>query len=727
MPSHCRNRWSALAALLFAACAQPALASTYYVTITGAPATIACTNTSYTFGFGATFSWSLPSATSVVNGSLAINGTTIGTLGGALGSAAGSYPLFGSNPQPYDSTPFPYTVRYSIVPEDGDTDGVSLSFTCAGAQGSNFRVTRLPGTSASLAATPASVTFPATVVGATSAGTSITVANSGNADATGIGIASSSADFVVTASTCIPTLARNASCSVAVAFAPAAVGARSGEITLTRAGSAVVTIPVSGTGTTQLALAPSLIFGSQPVGTSSAPVSVPVTNVGSTPVIVSSVASDNPAEFVVTTTCTTVAAGSGCSIAISFVPSAAGTRTATITVASNGGGAPQTISVSGTGSASASPGQLVLPAALSFGPQAVGTTSGSSAVSITNAGGSAVTITGITSSNAAEFPVTSNCVALAPAATCTLTAAFAPSAAGARAATITVMSTGLGSPQTVAATGTGSAGPTSGQLSAQAAFNLGSIVLGATGSPTVVIITNVGAAAVLVSAINSSAPSEFAIAAPSCGIVNAGASCTFGIVFTPAALGSRTAVISIVNDGVAAPLMIDASGAGVSAAQATVDLIEYHHAEWDHYFITGIADEIGKLDAGVYPGWTRTGLRIKAYPPTAATTAAVCRFFSTAFAPRSSHFYTPFADECVTVKGNPDWQFEGDVFNMALPAIDGSCPQGTLPVYRLYNDGQGGAPNHRYTADPIVRAQMIAAGWVSEGYGDLGVIMCAPQ
>jgi hypothetical protein len=48
-------------------------------------------------------------------------------------------------------------------------------------------------------------------------------------------------------------------------------------------------------------------------------------------------------------------------------------------------------------------------------------------------------------------------------------------------------------------------------------------------------------------------------------------------------------------------------------------------------------------------------------------------------------------------------------------------------VYRLYNDGQGGAPNHRYTTDFAVRAQMIAHGWVPEGYGDLGVIMCSPN
>jgi len=56
-----------------------------------------------------------------------------------------------------------------------------------------------------------------------------------------------------------------------------------------------------------------------------------------------------------------------------------------------------------------------------------------------------------------------------------------------------------------------------------------------------------------------------------------------------------------------------------------------------------------------------------------------------------------------------------------------SCPPSTVAVYRLYNDGQGAAPNHRYTTEPAIRTQMIAAGWIPEGYGPLGVIMCSPQ
>jgi hypothetical protein len=158
-----------------------------------------------------------------------------------------------------------------------------------------------------------------------------------------------------------------------------------------------------------------------------------------------------------------------------------------------------------------------------------------------------------------------------------------------------------------------------------------------------------------------------------------------------------------------------------------VSAIEYYHAAFDHYFITASADEIGKLDAGNFAGWVRTGRQFNVFSAPATGLRTACRFFSTAFGARSSHFYTPDAPECSTVRGNPDWQFEGDVFYTMPPGQDGGCASGTKPVYRMYNNGQGGAPNHRYTTEPSVRALMLAQGWIAEGYGTIGVMMCAPQ
>ncbi|MEO8751234.1 MAG: M36 family metallopeptidase [Casimicrobiaceae bacterium] len=179
------------------------------------------------------------------------------------------------------------------------------------------------------------------------------------------------------------------------------------------------------------------------------------------------------------------------------------------------------------------------------------------------------------------------------------------------------------------------------------------------------------------------------------------------------------------------PLSDDNSGV-VESFKSTVDpgvkstAIEYYHAVFDHYFVTNIADEITKLDNGTFKGWARTGESFNVYSDAPAGTAGVCRFFSTAFDPKSSHFYTALASECATVKQNPNWLFEAVVFNMPIPDGTGDCAAGTLPVYRLYNNSQGAAPNHRLTTSLATRAAMIAKGWSPEGDG-VGVGMCSPQ
>jgi probable HAF family extracellular repeat protein len=157
-----------------------------------------------------------------------------------------------------------------------------------------------------------------------------------------------------------------------------------------------------------------------------------------------------------------------------------------------------------------------------------------------------------------------------------------------------------------------------------------------------------------------------------------------------------------------------------------VAAVEFHYPVFDHYFITAGPSEISALDGGTFPGWVRTGETFNVYSSPSVGSASVCRFFSTAFAPKSSHFYTPDAGECSIVKQNGGWLLEGDAMSASVPDQAGNCTAGTQPVYRLYNNGQGAAPNHRYTTSLATRAQMIVNGWIPEGYGPLGVIMCAP-
>lgn len=160
-----------------------------------------------------------------------------------------------------------------------------------------------------------------------------------------------------------------------------------------------------------------------------------------------------------------------------------------------------------------------------------------------------------------------------------------------------------------------------------------------------------------------------------------------------------------------------------------VDVVEFHHAGLDHYFITGDAAEVQVLDLGTIPGWTRTGQVFQAYAIGSSpgpVTNPVCRYFGVPVPGISSHFYSANAVECyqVYVLFGTVWQIESDnVFQIDVPDSVGACPGGTIPVYRLFNN-QADA-NHRYTTSTTVRAQMEAAGWVREGYGPGGVVFCA--
>jgi len=202
--------------------------------------------------------------------------------------------------------------------------------------------------------------------------------------------------------------------------------------------------------------------------------------------------------------------------------------------------------------------------------------------------------------------------------------------------------------------------------------------------------------------------------------VNPGAPNRVRIAIADTADGFWDAAVFLAAGGIRSP----ASGPLTTSILRKV--IEYHHAAFDHYFVTASIDEITKLDNGTFVGWARTGRAFNVFALGTPGTAEVCRFFSTAFAPKSSHFYTPFATECAKVKGDASWQFEDTVFNMALPDAAGTCPVATTPLYRLYNDGQGGAPNHRYTTEPDVFEAMVELGWTPEGAG-IGIIACVPR
>jgi hypothetical protein len=160
---------------------------------------------------------------------------------------------------------------------------------------------------------------------------------------------------------------------------------------------------------------------------------------------------------------------------------------------------------------------------------------------------------------------------------------------------------------------------------------------------------------------------------------------------------------------------------------ATVAVVEFYSAARDHYFMSASPQEIADLDAGVHPGWSRTGFGFKAFPAATGATSPVCRFYIPPAA-GDSHFYSASPEECGQVAVQyPAFTFEAPaVFHIALPdPLTGACGAGTAPIYRVWD--QRADTNHRYVTSSGLRQQMVASGWIAEGYGPNQVIMCAPQ
>jgi len=94
------------------------------------------------------------------------------------------------------------------------------------------------------------------------------------------------------------------------------------------------------------------------------------------------------------------------------------------------------------------------PSSLAFGPEVVSATSAAQQVTLTNGGGSALTISSVTTSG--DFTQTNTCgTSISAATSCTISITFAPTQGGSRTGTLTVSDSALGSPHTVALSGTG--------------------------------------------------------------------------------------------------------------------------------------------------------------------------------------------------------------------------------------------------------------------------------
>lgn len=155
-----------------------------------------------------------------------------------------------------------------------------------------------------------------------------------------------------------------------------------------------------------------------------------------------------------------------------------------------------------------------------------------------------------------------------------------------------------------------------------------------------------------------------------------------------------------------------------------VTAIEFYNRALDHYFVTWVADEIGKLDSGILKGWARTGQSFKVHDRVANGTSPVCRIYIPP-GKGDGHFFGRDTSECNgTMNRNPTFVLESESFFYLSKPTLGSCEAGHVAVYRVFSNRLDA--NHRYTTDRATRDQMVASGWIAEGDGPDTVVMCAP-
>jgi subtilisin family serine protease len=413
------------------------------------------------------------------------------------------------------------------------------------------------GTGPALSFSPLGFTgFGSQKVNTTSAAQTLTMTNTGNAPLTITG-------FTITANfkqsnTCGTSLAAGANCSVSVTFAPKAQGNITGSLTLnSNLPGSTPSFALSGKGTASAASlsTSALSYASQVVGTTSSPQSVTLTNSGNATLAISGISASG--DFAQTNNCpASLGVGANCPINVSFTPAAIGTRTGTLTISDDAlAGSPQIVSLTGTG--------ITLKAAfnvslLTYSSQRVGTTSAAQIAKLTNTGTTALSISGF--SLTGDFAQSNNCPgSLAPGANCTVSLTFIPTARGARSGTLTVNSNAMGTPPSIALTGTGVA-PVAALSSTSLTFSNQSI--GTTSAAKSVALTNSGDATLNISGVSTSG--DFSHSG-NCGTtLAAGTSCILKVSFTPTATGTRTGVLTVVDDAFnGSPQTTSLSGTGV--------------------------------------------------------------------------------------------------------------------------------------------------------------------
>jgi hypothetical protein len=307
----------------------------------------------------------------------------------------------------------------------------------------------------------------------------------------------------------------------------------------------------------------SVDFGHQPSGQTSGNRTVTVTNVAPTATTVATIALQgaNNGDFRITGgTCAgaTVAPDGTCTVTVAFAPAAAGTKNAMLSITPAGGGPAALVSLTGIGDAAAAPVATVTPGVLAYGTVTAGTPS-TLTTTVKNTGTAPLVVGGptITGTGAAAYSVTANtCATVAPAATCTISVRYAPTALGSQVGSLVIPHNAAGGSTTVSLTATG----------AGSSFTLTPSPLGFgtvtrnTSKALTVSVKNVGTVAgpVSTATITGANAANFTVTGAGClgTTLATNRSCNLTVTFRPTAAQAYSAGLVVGGDATAVPATV---------------------------------------------------------------------------------------------------------------------------------------------------------------------------
>jgi hypothetical protein len=346
----------------------------------------------------------------------------------------------------------------TLTPEGECMVEVAFAPTAAGERGavlalpSNVPTYTVPlkgtGTEPILSVAPTSFDFGSELVGETSDPHTFTVTNAGTAPLFigQVSLAGTDAGaFAIGTEDCSGfSLEPGEECTVDVTFKPTSGADFSARLELS-GNAPTASVDLAGTGVAPaFSVSPTSVdFGPRLIGAAGAAETVSVTNAGSAPLEIDTVlvTGTNPADFAIEgDECSgeTLAPAGECSVAVTFAPTAAAARAANLVLAGNAPSA--VVPLQGTGTF---PVFAASPTSLDFGAAQIGGTTAAQTVTLTSAGTGPVTVGQVSVGGAApgSFAIVAGSdecsgETLAPAATCTVEVAFAPTAAGSLEATL---------------------------------------------------------------------------------------------------------------------------------------------------------------------------------------------------------------------------------------------------------------------------------------------------